>query len=51
MIELDVSENYMMKRKSEIEQEWKTKYCGANDIAVNHEAYAYTDVDWLTEWR
>jgi len=23
----------------------KDKYCGANDIAANHEAYAYTDVD------
>jgi len=29
----------------------KNKYCGANDIAANREAYAYTDVDWLTEWR
>jgi len=44
MVELDVSENYMMKRKSEIGR-MKNKYCGANDIAANHEAYAYTDVD------
>jgi len=29
----------------------KDKYYGANDIAANREAYAYTDVDWLTEWR